>query len=190
MGSCGRAPAIFAMFFSTAMRERQMSIKGGPEDERPREKLLRAGRQRSPMPNCWPSSCAPGQRPERGGSLPPAAQPVWLPAALLGAEQQAFCRPMGWGRPSMPSCRRCWRWAASSGRAAATGEALTSPQLTRDYSAGPVAGSRAGGLCAVAARQPSTEGIPVRQLFTAPWTRRASGPGKSCRSRSNIMQPP
>ncbi|MFL9694820.1 hypothetical protein ACKC4X_21735, partial [Aeromonas veronii] len=30
-------------FFSTGMWERQMSIKAGPEDERPSEKLLRQG---------------------------------------------------------------------------------------------------------------------------------------------------
>ena len=79
--------------------------------------------------------------------------------------------------------------AAPSGRTVATGRGAHLARAYPGLSASPVAGSGRGGVRPAAARQPA-QGHPVCRTFTAPSTRRASGPEKSCRSRSNIMQPP
>ena len=91
-----------------------MSIKEWPEEERPREKLLRRGAATLSDAELLAIFLRTGvsglsavdlsrQLLQQFGSL----------RALLGAEQQDFVALTGWDLPSMPSCRRCWRWGGA-----------------------------------------------------------------------------
>ena len=145
----------------------------GREEERPGKSCCMRGDDALRCQNCWPSSLRTGVRVECGGSLPPVVAAVWFPAGTAGVRSAGFWALTGWDLPSMPSCRRCWRWEAPSGRTVATGE-RSSPDLP-GLSASPVAGS--GRRCSPCCCSTTSTGV-IRfvELFAAPSTRRASGP--------------
>jgi DNA repair protein RadC len=167
-----------------------MSIKEWPEDERPRK-----------------SCCA------RGGGLSDAEllaiflrtgvsglsavdlsrhllQQFGSLRALLGAEQRAFCAAHGLGPAKYAQLQAVLEMGKRHlAEQLQRGDPLTSPQLTRDYLQAQLR-DRPREVFALLLLDNQHRVIQFVELFTAPSTRRASGPEKSCRSRSNIMQPP
>ena len=91
-----------------------MSIKEWPEDERPREKLLRQGPGGLSDAELLAIFLRTGVSGLSAVDLSRhLLQQFGSLRALLGAEQRAFARRTALDRPNMPSCRRCWRWASA-----------------------------------------------------------------------------
>ncbi len=136
MGELWSGSRDFLLFFlSIAMGERQMSIKEWPEDERPREKLLRRGAgvlSDAELLAIFLRTGVSGlsavdlsrQLLRQFGSL----------RALLGAEQQAFCGAHGLGPAKYAQLQAVLEMGRRHlAEQLQRGEALTSPQLTREY---------------------------------------------------------
>lgn len=168
-----------------------MSIKEWPEEERPREKLLRRGAATLSDAELLAIFLRTGvsglsavdlsrQLLQQFGSL----------RALLGAEQQDFCGAHGLGPAKYAQLQAVLEMGRRHlAEQLQRGEALTSPGLTRDFLQAQLR-DRGREVFARCCSTTSTGSSGLSNFFTAPSTRRASGPEKSCRSRSNIMQPP
>lgn len=136
MGDLWLASRDFLLcFLSIGMRERQMSIKEWPEDERPREKLLRQGPATLSDAELLAIFLRTGvnglsavdlsrQLLQQFGSL----------RALLGADQGAFCHAHGLGPAKYAQLQAVLEMGKRHlAEQLQRGDALTSPQLTRDY---------------------------------------------------------
>lgn len=168
-----------------------MSIKEWPEEERPREKLLRRGATALSDAELLAIFLRTGvsglsavdlsrQLLQQFGSL----------RALLGAEQQDFCGAHGLGPAKYAQLQAVLEMGRRHlAEQLQRGEALTSPGLTRDFLQAQLR-DRGREVFALLLLDNQHRVIRFVELFTVPSTRRASGPEKSCRSRSNIMQPP
>ncbi len=168
-----------------------MSIKEWPEEERPREKLLRRGAATLSDAELLAIFLRTGvsglsavdlsrQLLQQFGSL----------RALLGAEQQDFCGAHGLGPAKYAQLQAVLEMGRRHlAEQLQRGEALTSPGLTVTFCK-PSCGIGGGRCSPCCCSTTSTGSSGLSNFFTVPSTRRASGPEKSCRSRSNIMQPP
>ncbi len=126
---------FFAMFSLNSAKERQMSIKEWPEDERPREKLLRhgpGGLSDAELLAIFLRTGVSGLSAvdlsrnllNQFGSL----------RNLLGADRRAFCEAHGLGPAKYAQLQAVLEMGKRHlAQQLQRGDALTSPQLTRDY---------------------------------------------------------
>ncbi len=143
-----------------------MSIKEWPEEERPREKLLRRGAATLSDAELLAIFLRTGvsglsavdlsrQLLQQFGSL----------RALLGAEQQDFCGAHGLGPAKYAQLQAVLEMGRRHlAEQLQRGEALTSPRLTRDFLQAQLRDRGEGGVRPAAARQPA-QGHPVCRTF-------------------------